>query len=45
MRLTVDLVQKSLSYLNPIKERELNLRGIAFPAQKRADITLGLAYS
>lgn len=32
MRLTVDLVQNSLSYLNPIKERELDLRGHKIPA-------------
>lgn len=27
MRLTADLIQNSLSYLNPLKERELDLRG------------------
>jgi U2 small nuclear ribonucleoprotein A' len=27
MRLTADLIQSSLSYLNPLKERELDLRG------------------
>ncbi|KAL1311781.1 hypothetical protein AAFC00_001865 [Neodothiora populina] len=32
MRLTVDLVQNSLSYLNPLKERELDLRGHKIPA-------------
>ncbi|CCD52785.1 hypothetical protein BofuT4_uP002320.1 [Botrytis cinerea T4] len=26
MRLTADLIQSSLSYLNPLKERELDLR-------------------
>jgi U2 small nuclear ribonucleoprotein A' len=30
MRLTAELIQSSLSYLNPLKERELDLRG-AFP--------------
>jgi len=27
MRLTADLISNSLSYLNPLKERELDLRG------------------
>jgi len=27
MRLTADLIHDSLSYLNPLKERELDLRG------------------
>ena len=27
MRLTADLISSSLSYLNPLKERELDLRG------------------
>jgi U2 small nuclear ribonucleoprotein A' len=27
MRLTAELIQNSLSYLNPLKERELDLRG------------------
>lgn len=27
MRLTADLIKDSLSYLNPLKERELDLRG------------------
>lgn len=27
MRLTADLINTSLSYLNPLKERELDLRG------------------
>lgn len=31
MRLTVDLVQNSLSYLNPLKERELDVRGTVRP--------------
>ncbi|KAL9616897.1 MAG: hypothetical protein Q9160_008286 [Pyrenula sp. 1 TL-2023] len=31
MRLTVDLIQSSLSYLNPLKERELDLRGHKIP--------------
>jgi hypothetical protein len=30
MRLTADLIHNSLSYLNPLKERELDLRG-AYP--------------
>lgn len=38
MRLTAELIQNSLSYLNPLKERELDLRG-AF-GLKRADTTL-----
>jgi len=38
MRLTVDLINNSLSYLNPLKERELDLRG-AYKL-KRADTTL-----
>ncbi|KAI9726766.1 MAG: U2 snRNP complex subunit [Chrysothrix sp. TS-e1954] len=32
MRLTADLVNSSLSYLNPLKERELLLRGHKIPA-------------
>ncbi|KAM0342649.1 hypothetical protein ACHAPU_009379 [Fusarium lateritium] len=32
MRLTADLIRDSLSYLNPIKERELDLRGHRIPA-------------
>ncbi|OJD16789.1 U2 small nuclear ribonucleoprotein A' [Emergomyces pasteurianus Ep9510] len=32
MRLTVELIQDSLSYLNPLKERELDLRGHKIPA-------------
>jgi len=32
MRLTADLIQSSLSYLNPLKERELDLRGHKLPA-------------
>ncbi|KAL1968011.1 hypothetical protein VTN77DRAFT_2428 [Rasamsonia byssochlamydoides] len=32
MRLTVELIQNSLSYINPLKERELDLRGHKIPA-------------
>ncbi|KAK2627747.1 hypothetical protein QTJ16_002393 [Diplocarpon rosae] len=32
MRLTADLIHSSLSYLNPLKERELDLRGHKIPA-------------
>ncbi|KAI9729295.1 MAG: U2 snRNP complex subunit [Cirrosporium novae-zelandiae] len=32
MRLTADLIQSSLSYINPLKERELDLRGHRIPA-------------
>ncbi|KAA6407749.1 MAG: small nuclear ribonucleo A [Lasallia pustulata] len=32
MRLTAELIQTSLSYLNPLKERELDLRGHKIPA-------------
>ncbi|MCJ1433411.1 U2 snRNP complex subunit [Xylographa pallens] len=32
MRLTAELIQSSLSYLNPLKERELDLRGHRIPA-------------
>ncbi|KAI9809195.1 MAG: U2 snRNP complex subunit [Sarcosagium campestre] len=32
MRLTAELLQSSLSYLNPLKERELDLRGHKIPA-------------
>jgi len=28
MRLTADLITNSLTYLNPLKERELDLRGM-----------------
>lgn len=29
MRLTADLINNSLSYINPLKERELDLRGMS----------------
>ncbi|KAI9679455.1 MAG: U2 snRNP complex subunit [Caeruleum heppii] len=32
MRLTAELIQSSLSYLNPLKDRELDLRGHKIPA-------------
>ncbi|KAL8347312.1 hypothetical protein RB601_003189 [Gaeumannomyces tritici] len=32
MRLTADLINNSLSYINPLKERELDLRGHRIPA-------------
>ncbi|CAF9917198.1 MAG: U2 snRNP complex subunit [Heterodermia speciosa] len=32
MRLTAELIQNSLSYLNPLKDRELDLRGHKIPA-------------
>ncbi|KAL1976966.1 hypothetical protein VTN31DRAFT_3248 [Thermomyces dupontii] len=32
MRLTVELIENSLSYINPLKERELDLRGHKIPA-------------
>ena len=38
MRLTVELINNALSYLNPLKERELDLRGAC--KLKRADTTL-----
>lgn len=42
MRLTADLINGSLSYLNPLKERELDLRGV-YPQLdlKETDTTLG----
>ena len=40
MRLTAELIQNSLSYLNPLKERELDLRG-AYQAEKDRYYTLG----
>lgn len=36
MRLTAELINNSLSYLNPLKERELDLRGAFL---KRTDTT------
>jgi hypothetical protein len=36
MRLTTDVINNSLSFINPVQERELDLRG----ALKRADTTL-----
>jgi U2 small nuclear ribonucleoprotein A' len=30
MRLTAELINDSLSYLNPLKERELDLRGMPY---------------
>ncbi|KAL3473059.1 leucine-rich repeat-domain-containing protein [Aspergillus californicus] len=32
MRLTVELIQNSLSYINPLKDRELDLRGHKIPS-------------
>lgn len=32
MRLTADLINGSLSYLNALKERELDLRGVCYKA-------------
>ena len=40
MRLTAELIQSSLSYLNPLKERELDLRG-AYKAEKSRYYILG----
>lgn len=35
MRLTVELIQNSISYINPVKDRELDLRGALYtPAWK-----------
>lgn len=45
MRLTAELVHNSLSYLNPLKERELDLRGTTIPCQERTDTILELADS
>jgi hypothetical protein len=39
MRLTPDLINKSLSYLNPLNERELDLRG-ALPTEKNRYYTM-----
>jgi len=33
MRLTAELIHNSLSYLNPLHERELDLRGVFPPIQ------------
>lgn len=40
MRLTTELIQSSLSYLNPLKERELDLRGAFLGAKsiERAEL-------
>lgn len=32
MRLTAELINSSLTYLNPLKERELDLRGTTYPS-------------
>lgn len=45
MRLTAELVHHSLSYLNPLKERELDLRGTTIPCHERTDTILELADS
>jgi len=37
MRLTAELITSSLSYLNPLKERELDLRGAFATCLKRAE--------
>ncbi|KAJ0425666.1 leucine-rich repeat-domain-containing protein [Aspergillus carlsbadensis] len=38
MRLTVELIQNSLSYINPLKDRELDLRGHKIPAVENLGI-------
>jgi hypothetical protein len=40
MRLTADLIGHSLSYLNPLKEREMLLRGAFFLNGKGDDTAL-----
>jgi hypothetical protein len=40
MRLTVELIQNSLSYINPLKERELDLRGALYQPEKNRYYTL-----
>jgi U2 small nuclear ribonucleoprotein A' len=40
MRLTADLINNSLSYLNPLKERELDLRGMSQIPMKEQIATL-----
>jgi U2 small nuclear ribonucleoprotein A' len=34
MRLTPELIKESLSYINPLKERELDLRGLSPPKNR-----------
>jgi len=34
MRLTPELIKESLSYINPLKERELDLRGSLSPENR-----------
>ena len=34
MRLTAELINNSLSYLNPLKEREIDLRGTKMPRNR-----------
>ncbi|KAF2396559.1 L domain-like protein [Trichodelitschia bisporula] len=43
MRLTADLIQNSLSYINPLKERELDLRGATAGHKIPAIENLGVA--
>ncbi|KAL5338606.1 leucine-rich repeat-domain-containing protein [Aspergillus crustosus] len=40
MRLTVELIQNSLSYINPLKDRELDLRGHKIPAIENLGIAM-----
>lgn len=40
MRLTADLIGHSLSYLNPLKEREMDLRGASRGSHKGRYCTL-----
>mmetsp|Transcript_23589 Transcript_23589/g.41811 ORF Transcript_23589/g.41811 Transcript_23589/m.41811 type:complete len:180 (-) Transcript_23589:803-1342(-) len=40
MRITVELVQKSPQYMNPLQERELNLRGLKIPLIENLGATL-----
>lgn len=42
MRITVELIQKSPQYINPLRERELCLRGLKIPALENLGATLVL---
>ncbi|KAK8207997.1 U2 snRNP complex subunit [Zalaria obscura] len=41
MRLSAELIQNSLSYINPLKERELDLRGHKIPAIENLGVASG----
>lgn len=40
MRITVELIQRAPQYMNPLREREINLRGLNIPLIENLGVTL-----